>query len=97
MKLSRKELKAMEDLARELRITVLKMLYHAGSGHSGGSLSVVDILVALFFAQLRCGEGHEGFYQRDHFVLSKGHAAPCLYAVLAKKGFFSDSGRSRMS
>jgi transketolase len=65
------------------------MLEHAKSGHSGGSLSAVEIIVALYFDVMRIDPSWAP--DRDRFVLSKGHAAPCLYAVLANKGFFPES------
>jgi len=64
------------------------MLYRAGSGHVGGSLSAADILVTLFFGKMRLKFGDPRSPQRDYFVLSKGHAAPALYAVMARLGYF---------
>jgi transketolase len=88
MKLTRQAVEKLEEKARDLRVNILKMLYHAGSGHTGGSLSAIDVLLALFSCRLKLGG--DGFYKRDHFVLSKGHAAPALYAVLAEKGYFPE-------
>lgn len=65
------------------------MIYLAGSGHPGGSLSVIDILTVLYFGGiLRYKPDDPAWPERDRFVLSKGHAAPALYAVLAEAGFF---------
>lgn len=75
----------LRELARQVRRDIVEMIYRAGSGHVGGSLSATDLLVTLFFARLRRGNGRE---PRDYFVLSKGHAAPALYAVLARLGHF---------
>ncbi|KMY66135.1 transketolase [Desulfocarbo indianensis] len=83
----REELPGLVELARQARVDVLKMLNRAGSGHTGGSLSAVDILVALFFGHMRLKADDPCWRMRDRFVLSKGHAAPALYAVLAKLGY----------
>ncbi|MGD1075602.1 MAG: transketolase [Thermodesulfovibrionales bacterium] len=74
--------------AKELRREILKMLTEAGSGHTGGSLSAADILAALFFCKMRHQPEDPSWKERDRFVLSKGHAAPLLYAVLALTGYF---------
>ena len=74
-------------LANELRIDIIEMLAEAKSGHPGGSLSAIDIVTALWFHEMRGIGQNELAPDRDHFVLSKGHAVPALYAALAKKGF----------
>jgi len=81
--------KSLADIARRVRIEVVKMLFSAQSGHPGGSMCAVDMLVALYFAILRIDPTRPDWSDRDRFVLSKGHAAPALYAVLAEAGFFS--------
>ena len=81
----------IEDLTektRELRVEVVKMVHRASSGHPGGSLSAAEIVVALYFHQLRLDPAHPDWPERDRFILSKGHAAPLLYAALAHRGFF---------
>jgi transketolase len=78
----------LQEIARQVRLDILEMLFKAGSGHTGGSLSATDILVALFFAQMRFNPQDPCWPGRDRFVLSKGHAAPALYAVLARLGYF---------
>jgi transketolase len=78
----------LQELARQVRLDVVEMLYRARSGHLGGSLSATDILVALFFGKMRLKEGDPHWPGRDYFVLSKGHAAPAYYAVLARLGYF---------
>jgi len=78
----------LQEIARQVRRDIVEMLYHAGSGHPGGSLSAADILVALFFGVMRLKPGDPTWPKRDYFVLSKGHAAPALYAVLARLGYF---------
>jgi transketolase len=78
----------LRETARQVRLDILEMLHRAGSGHTGGSLSATDILVALFFGQMRLNPQDPCWFQRDRFVLSKGHAAPALYAVLSRLGYF---------
>jgi transketolase len=74
--------------ARLLRIEILKMLTEAGSGHTGGSLSAADIVTALYFYKMRHNPSDPKWKERDRFILSKGHAAPLLYAALALSGYF---------
>ena len=76
-----------KEMAQQCRKDIIKMLEIAGSGHPGGSLSSVDILVALY-NHMNIDPSFPKMENRDRFVLSKGHAAPALYAVLARKGFF---------
>lgn len=79
----------LEEIAREIRRDILIMLNKAKSGHTGGSLSVTDILVSLYFGGILNYDARDpNNVDRDRLVLSKGHAAPALYAVLAKAGFF---------
>ena len=80
--------KELEEKARSLRCEVIKMLGKAGSGHTGGCLSAADIVACLYFWEMRVDPARPDWPDRDRFVLSKGHAAPLLYAVLAEKGFF---------
>lgn len=80
--------KELERIATELRISVIEMLAEAKSGHPGGSLSAVDLITALFFHEMKGIESAAKLSaERDHFILSKGHAVPALYAALSKKGF----------
>ncbi|MFC2011058.1 transketolase [Chloroflexota bacterium] len=78
----------MEVIAKRLRRHVVSMIGKAGSGHPGGSLSAVEIVTALYFGQLRHNPQDPQWSDRDRFILSKGHAAPLLYAVLAEGGYF---------
>ncbi len=78
----------LAEIARQVRLDIVEMLYRAGSGHVGGSLSATDVLVALFFGHMHLEPGNACYPERDFFVLSKGHAAPVLYAILARLGFF---------
>jgi transketolase len=80
----------LEAIARECRVQILRMLAHAGSGHPGGSLSVIDILTTLYFGRLRHDPKRPDWPERDRVVLSKGHAVPALYTVLAKAGYFPE-------
>ena len=73
--------------ARRIRQDIVRMLHAAGSGHPGGSLSVTDLLTALVFHELKLDPGRPDWPERDRLVLSKGHAAPALYAALAERGF----------
>jgi transketolase len=91
VKVDETSLKEFEKIAREVRILILKSLAKAGSGHTGGSLSAVEILVSLYFKEMNIDVNDPSNPDRDRFVLSKGHGAPALYAVLAKKGFFPES------
>ena len=78
----------LDERARQLRLDVVDMIYHAQSGHPGGSLSAADIVAALFFHQMKLDPLNPTWEERDRFILSKGHAAPLLYAALAARGFF---------
>ena len=82
------DLANLEAIAREGRVQIIRMLTHAGSGHPGGSLSVIDILTTLYFNRLRYDPKRPGWEDRDRFVLSKGHCVPAQYYCMAKAGFF---------
>ena len=86
--ISTMDINFLKDKARDLRIEILKMLTEAGSGHTGGSLSAADIVTALYFYKMRHNPEDPKWRERDRFLLSKGHAAPLLYAVLALSGYF---------
>ena len=76
--------------ANALRRAVLDMVYRAGSGHIGGSLSAAEIMTVLYFHEMRIDPENPRWQERDRFVLSKGHATPIYYATLAARGFFPD-------
>jgi len=78
----------LEGIARKLRRHVITMISRAGSGHPGGSLSAADIITALYFRIMRHDPANPRWPDRDRFILSKGHAAPILYAALAECGYF---------
>lgn len=82
------ESEKLESIARKIRRHIVKMTHAAGSGHPGGSLSATDILTVLYFKHMRVDPKNPDWPHRDRFVLSKGHAAPALYAVLAERGYF---------
>jgi transketolase len=88
-KLSQKELLKLELTAVRIRKHIIEMLYRAKSGHPGGSLSAVDAIVALYFAHMKHNPKKPNDPDRDRFILSKGHAAPALYATLAESGYFN--------
>jgi transketolase len=83
------DIKELKEIAVNIRIEILKMLSCAGSGHTGGSLSMVELLVGLYFYKFRCDPKKPFCNTRDIFILSKGHGCPALYAVLAYMNFFS--------
>ncbi|OGO80924.1 MAG: transketolase [Clostridiales bacterium GWC2_40_7] len=76
------------EISKEVRRNIIKMLGAAKSGHAGGSLSMVELLVALYYKKMNFNMKYPQWEERDRLVLSKGHGAPGLYAVLAEKGFF---------
>ncbi len=76
-------------LARDLRVDIIRMIEAAGSGHPGGSLSVIDLLTVLYWKFLKHDPKNPSWPERDRLVLSKGHACPALYAVMARRGYFS--------
>ncbi len=78
----------LEAVAKELRRDIIQTIYTAGSGHPGGSLSELEILISLYFRVLRYNAQDPQWPDRDRFILSKGHASPGFYAVLAKAGYF---------
>jgi transketolase len=78
----------LAEIAHAVRQDIISMTAGAGSGHYMSSLSAVEILVALYFRELSYRPEEPGWTDRDRFILSKGHAAPALYSVLARAGFF---------
>ena len=79
----------LKEKAKEIRRSIVSMITEAKSGHPGGSLSATDILTALYFSEMNIDPANPKMEGRDRFVLSKGHAAPAIYATLAEKGYFS--------
>lgn len=78
----------LKKIASGIRKDVITMLSEAGSGHTSGSLSCIEIVVALYYYKLRHNPKDVKWPERDRFILSKGHTCPTLYAVLARRGFF---------
>lgn len=86
----RPDVNELKEKALKIRGTILKMLQIAGSGHTGGSLSEVEIILSLYNYELSHNSKKPDWPQRDRFILSKGHGCPTLYAVLADCGYFSE-------
>lgn len=86
--LEEKHIKELKEISKKIRCHVLQMISEAKSGHTGGSLSCADVLTALYFHKMKHNPKDPLWDGRDRFVLSKGHAAPALYAVLAEAGYF---------
>jgi len=86
--MNEQELGILSEIARQIRIMIIQMIGRSASGHPGGSLSAVEILTWLYFREMNVDPQNPALPGRDRFVLSKGHAAPVLYATLAQRGFF---------
>jgi transketolase len=86
--MDKQKLKQLKKYATLIRRHIIEEVYHAASGHPGGSLSCTDIFAVLYFHEMRVDIHNPQWSDRDRFVLSKGHCAPALYAALAEKGFF---------
>jgi transketolase len=87
MTISKKQLE-LKKISNNVRRGILDLTFYGSSSHLGGSLSVVEILVTLYFEVMRIDPQNPLLPERDRFILSKGHAAPALYSVLAERGFF---------
>lgn len=79
----------LEEIAARMRVDIIEMLARAGSGHPGGSLSAIDMVTALYFEVLNHDVKNPTWAERDRFVLSKGHAVPAVYAVMAEAGYIT--------
>lgn len=86
--MEQKKATSMEAICQDVRADILRMTEAAGSGHPGGSLSAVELLTVLYFKVLRHRPQEINWPNRDRFILSKGHANPVLYAVMARSGYF---------
>ncbi|MFH1413813.1 MAG: transketolase [Candidatus Omnitrophota bacterium] len=84
-----RDIKNLEEKAKEIRRLIIRMLAKAGSGHPGGSLSAADLVTALYFSVLKHNPKDAKWPNRDRFHMSKGHCCPLWYAVLAESGYFS--------
>jgi len=83
-----RDYKGLNEITRQIRKDIVSMIHGSKSGHPGGSLSAVEILAALYFDEMNIDPNNCKMEDRDRFVLSKGHAAPVLYATLANRGYF---------
>lgn len=84
-----KEIKRLKEMCKSVREDIVTMTHDAGSGHPGGSLSAVEIMTALYFGGImQVDPENPDWEDRDRFILSKGHVAPVVYSVLARRGFF---------
>ena len=86
--MEKQKLDRLKKIAADVRLDILEEVHAASSGHPGGSLSIADILTYLYFEEMNVDPANPKDADRDRLVLSKGHTAPALYAVLAEKGFF---------
>ena len=87
---SETQIKKLEEIAHQLRVQVVKIMGRFGSGHIGGSLSIIEILSVLYFNEMKYDPGNTLWEERDRFILSKGHGCFTQYAVLAKLGVLSE-------
>ena len=83
----KKSVEELKELAKTLRKTTVTMIYDAGAGHPGGSLSAADIVAALYFGEMNLRPEEPRWPDRDRFILSKGHTCPIQYSALALTGF----------
>src|SRR5579883_2205663 len=81
-----KSIPELQDIAKRIRRDIIEMIGEAKSGHPGGSLSAVEIVVELFFDYMKIDPKNPKWADRDRFILSKGHAAPVLYSAMAEAG-----------
>ena len=83
-----KNIEELQAICKDVRADIVKMTAAAGSGHPGGSLSAVEAMVVLYFNILNHRPTDVNWAERDRFFLSKGHACPVLYSVMARTGYF---------
>jgi transketolase len=88
MKMNNLQRDKLKSKAQDIREDIIEMIFAAGSGHPGGSLSATDMLTYLYFYRMNIDPNDPQMQDRDRFVLSKGHCCPALYSVLAEKGYF---------
>lgn len=93
---TRSGLKPLGAVVKEVRKNILRMVAEAGSGHVGASFSTVEILCALYFLKMKKDPKNPNWSERDLLILSKGHAAPALYAILSEAGYFPEAELSRL-
>lgn len=81
----------LKEISRKIRLGIVEGVYHAKSGHPGGSLSIADILTVLYFNEMNIDPNNPKEADRDRFILSKGHCSPALYSTLAHRGYFDEN------
>lgn len=86
--LTDEEVKELEDLVKQNRRDIVRMVHHAGSGHPGGSLSAIEALTLLYMKRMRVRPEEPNWQNRDMFFLSKGHCTPAYYSAMASRGYF---------
>src|SRR5215813_3813078 len=91
-----KSIEDLSEIAKRVRRDIVTMITAAKSGHPGGSLSAVEILVELYFNTMRIDPANPKWAERDRFILSKGHAAPVLYSVMAERGY-ADTPKDKLN
>lgn len=82
------DVEELKKITKDIRVNILHMLTQAGSGHTGGSLSAADISVAIYFSKMSFDPKNPSWEDRDRFIMSKGHAAPLVYSIMAEAGYF---------
>jgi transketolase len=82
------DISQLKEIARQVRLDIIESTFAAGSGHPGGSMSAVEVIVALYCREMNYRPQEPRWPDRDRFILSKGHACPAQYSVLARVGFF---------
>ncbi len=82
------DISQLKEIARQVRLDIIESTFAAGSGHPGGSMSAVEVIVALYYREMNYRPQEPHWPDRDRFILSKGHACPAQYSVLARVGFF---------
>ena len=85
-----KSIEELQTIAKRIRRDIIEMIGAAKSGHPGGSLSAVEIVVQLYFDLMRIDPTNPKWPDRDRFILSKGHAAPVLYSAMAEAGYHAE-------
>ena len=91
-----KSIDELQDIAKRVRRDIVEMITAAKSGHPGGSLSAVEMVVELYFNHMRIDPTNPKWADRDRFILSKGHAAPVLYSVMAERGY-ADTPKDKLN
>jgi transketolase len=91
-----KSIAELQEIAKRVRRDIVQMITAGKSGHPGGSLSAVEMVVELYFNHMRIDPSNPKWADRDRFILSKGHAAPVLYSVMAERGY-ADTPKDKLN